>query len=41
MLVLSAVKVQNVSDFYSENVAFLAHFCVSFLSIPEYRNLTQ
>jgi len=33
--------VQNVSDFYAVNVAFSADTCVSLLSIPEYRNLTQ
>jgi len=35
-----AVKVQNVSNFYAVNVAFLADSSVSLLSIPEYRNHT-
>jgi len=36
-----AVKAKNANDFYAVNVAFLADICVSLLSIPEYRNLTQ
>jgi len=40
-LKFSAVKVQNVSDFYAVNVVFLADFCISLLSISEYRNPTQ
>ena len=38
---LVLLKVYIVSDFYAVNVAFLADFCVSLVSMPEYRNLTE